>query len=456
MNTHGLNGHKILKVITGVMLLTLASQVSAATEVEQTPQAPEKEQQGQLQLEYEKALKNAESERRMAEESMQAAREKLSRISEQQHRQARESEAEQTKQRAAQQAEMAKMHQELERARRQLREASREIARVDRQVARARSERHSTSFAYRTADRPLIGVVLGDSDEVGVQVLGVSPDGPAERGGIRQGDVIVAVGGLVLASIEEADNAGDALRIAMKDIKANEPLTVTYERQDRTVDTTVVPEVRQPISWQTVTRLPSAPRAAGTPAGPAGPENVITIERIVVPDIDTVQIDEQIEKIRMQIDQKNRALEQGAIAPVEREYEFEFHEMSELGDFALHDANLWFGLPLTRGLQLAEIDDPALGEYFKTDRGVLVLRAGNDNGLQLLPGDVIIKVGGTEVSSPAEFMRVLKDFEAGDKLELNIKRKQKNQMLEMTMPDMRNGFLPADDRVIHKFSISSY
>lgn len=445
MNTSKLNGSKALMMVVGIMAMFFTSQIPAATEDEQS--------QAQLQLEYEKALKAAESERLIAEETMRAAREKLRQVSEQKREQTRESEEEKTRQRAAQQAEMARMHEQLDRARRQLRETSREIARVDREVARARSERHTTSFAYRIADRPLIGVILGNSDEVGVEVLGVSPDGPAERGGIRQGDVIVAVGGQVLASINEADNAGDALRIAMKDIKPNEPLTITYERKDRTMDTTVVPEVREPISWQTVTRLPSAPLTPGAPADPANPEKVITIERIVVPEIDSAQIAEQIEKLRVQIDERNIALDQDIIAPVEREYEFEFHEMSELGDFALHDANVWFGLPMTRGLQLAELD-PALGEYFKTDRGVLVLKAKENNELQLVSGDVILKVGDSEVNSPAEFMRALRDLESGDELKIDIKRKRKNQRLELIMPQMRTGFLHSDADFVHTIKMT--
>ncbi len=463
MNTSRLNGSKTLVMITAFVAMIFTTQVWATSEAEQALQAEEKEQQEQLQLEYKEALKAAESERRMAEESIRAAREKLKQVSEQQRDLARVNDEEIQRQRAAQQAEMAKMHKELDRARRQLRETSREIARVDREVARARSDKRSTSFAYRTSNRPLIGVILGKSDEVGVEVLGVSPDGPAERAGIRKGDVIVAVGGQVLASIKEADNAGDALRISMKDIKADEPLTITYERQDQTIDTTIVPEIREPISWQTVTRFPSAPRVMVSPADPADPsdpadtERVISIERIVVPEIDTAQIAEQIEKLRVQIDERNIYLDENAINPIDRgyEYEFEFHEMSELGDFALRDANVWFGFSMTRGLQLAELD-PQLGEYFKTDRGVLVLKAKEDNELQLIPGDVILQVGDTEVNSPAEFMRALRGLESGSELKMDIKRKRKNHKLEMTMPEMRMGFLQADDDFLHTFKITGH
>lgn len=455
MNTNIFKSSKMPVMLAGLLAMIFTSQLLAGAVTEQTVQAEEKERQTRLQLEYEQALKAAESERRAAEEAMRAAREQLRQSAEQQKAQMRERDEERQKQSAAEQDEMAKMHAELERARRQLRETSREIARVDREVSRARSKQGATAYSYSTSSRPLIGVILGSSTEVGVEVLGVSPDGPAERAGIRQGDVIVAVGGQVLASMKESGSTMDAMRLAMKDMKAEEPLTITYERQDRTVDTTVVPEVRVPISWQTVTRFPSAPRVTVNTADPADPDKVITIERIVVPEIDTAQIAEQIEKLRVQIDERNIYLDEDIVAPVDPGYQFEFYEMSELGDFALHDANVWFGLPMTRGLHLAELD-PQLGEYFKTDRGVLVLKAKEDNELQLVSGDVILQIGDTEVNSPAEFMRALRDFESGDEIKMNIKRKRKNHKLEITMPENRMGFLHPDDGITRSVTITRH
>jgi len=410
--------------------------------------AGDEELQTQLEAEYKKALSEAEQERHAAEASIEKAREQLERVSEQQRGDAEV--------RAVQQAEMAQMHEELNQARRQLQQTQREIARVNREVSRARSEeRHATSFTYTTTDRPVIGVILGDADDVGVKVLGVSPDGPSERAGIEQGDVIVAVGGLVLAAIEESENARDGLRIAMADIKADEALTVTVERADKTIDLTVVPQVREPRAWHTVTRFPSAPHAVAAPAAPGEPARLVTIERIVVPEIDTVEMSKQIAKIRVQIDERRELLDKGVLAPVDREYEFEFHDMSEMGNFALHDANVWFGLPMAQGLQLAEID-PGLGEYFKTDRGVLVLKAKADNELQLESGDVILQVGDTEVNSPAEFMRALRGLESGDEVEIDIKRKRKNKTLKAIMPESRMSFFESDNDEIYSFKIDSH
>ena len=426
------------------LLLGLSFTATAATEDEAAVQAEEKELQAQLQAEYEKALSAAERERQTAEASIEKAREQLHVVSGQQKKKAKES----AEARAAKQAKMTKMHEELNHARRQLRETSREIARVNREVSLARSARHASGFVYRTSDRPVIGVILGDADDVGVRVLGVSPDGPSERAGIKQGDVIIAVGGRVLAAIDESGNARDGLRIALHDIKPDEPLIISVERDEQTLDLTVVPEVREPLTRQFITRFPTAATK------PGAPERVITIERIVVPEIDTVALAEQIEQIRIEIDERRALREVMRVEPLDGEYEFEFHEMSEMGDFALHDANVWFGLPMARGLKLAEIDS-GLGEYFKTDRGVLVLKARADNDLQLKSGDVILQVGDTEVNSPAEFMRALRGFHAGDEFEIDIKRKRKDRTLKTVMPENRFSFFNSGDGETHTFTITT-
>ena len=444
-----------LVALTLALLLGSSSAVAATSDEEAARQAEEKELQAQLEAEYRKAMSEAEKERMEAERSIAMAREQLERISEEQREVAREQARESAESRAAQQAEMEKMHEELNRARRQLQETQREIARVNRDVARARArERHATSFTYTVADRPVIGVILGDADDVGVTVLGVSPDGPAERAGIQQGDVIVAVGGQVLAAIEESENAREGLRLAMSDVKADEPLIISVERADETMDVTVVPEVREPLTWHTVTRFPSAPHAVVAPSAPGDPSKVVTIERIVVPELDTEEIAKQISKIRVEVDERRELLEARALAPMEGTYEFEFHDMSEMGNIALHDANVWFGLPMAQGLRLAEIND-GLGEYFKTDPGVLVLKAKEDNALQLESGDVILQVGDTDVDSPAEFMRALRGFEPGDELVLDIKRSRKNKTLKTVMPDKRTSLFGPFDNETHSFSIIS-
>ena len=196
-------------------------------------------------------------------------------------------------------------------------------------------------------------------------------------------------------------------------------------------------------------------RFASAPDSPSAPDHVIRIEQLVVPDIDTEALTKQIEVIRADIDTRRLVMEaKRGISEVDFEFEYEFHELSEMGDVALHEANVWFGMPMTRGLKLAELD-AGLGEYFKTDRGVLVLKARDDNDLHLQSGDVILMVGDTEVNSPAEFMRALREFDSGQELTLDIKRDRKNKSLKTTMPESRTSFYTPQDESKHRIHIKT-
>jgi C-terminal processing protease CtpA/Prc len=468
--------HGRIWLILTTMALLLTTPVFAGGDADKASESEEKALQEKLEAEYERAIVAAEQQRLEAEKAAEKARMEMREVAEMHREQAElqreqaEMEATQAREQAerasearrAQQARMAEMQEELSRARRELREAQREIARVDREVARAQADRARQSWTFQVSQRPVIGVILGEPTDVGVTVLGVSPDGPSDRAGVKQGDVIIALGGQVLAAIEGTDDPRDALKIAMKDVQANEPLTMTLERDNQTMDLTVVPEVREPMSWHTVTRFPSAPHIVSVPVEPGEAPEVITIERMVVPEIDTAEIAEQIETMKIQIERRGELLEERVMGDErlykvlgEGDYEFEFHELSELGDYALSDANIWFGLPLTRGLKLAEVDED-LGDYFKTDRGVLVLKAREDNDLQLVSGDVILKVADTDVNSPAEFMRALRDAEPGEELAVEIKRKRKGKTLKVTMPENRTSFFFPKGTNGYSFEISSH
>ena len=78
-----------------------------------------------------------------------------------------------------------------------------------------------------------------------------------------------------------------------------------------------------------------------------------------------------------------------------------------------------------------------------------------DNELQLESGDVILQIGGTEVNSPAEFMRALRDFDSGDEFELDIKRKRKDRTLKMVMPKNWNSFIAPTIEKAHRIEITS-
>ena len=77
---------------------------------------------------------------------------------------------------------------------------------------------------------------------------------------------------------------------------------------------------------------------------------------------------------------------------------------------------------------------PALGEYFGTDKGVLVVRAPADDALQLKDGDVILKIGEREPENPVHAMRILRSYQPGESLQLTIMRDQDEMELTITLP----------------------
>lgn len=77
---------------------------------------------------------------------------------------------------------------------------------------------------------------------------------------------------------------------------------------------------------------------------------------------------------------------------------------------------------------------PSLGEYFATETGLLVVRAGRMGELGLRDGDVILELGGRQPQSPEHAMRILGSFEPGESLPMSIMRQRRREALELTVP----------------------
>lgn len=389
--------------------------------------------EAQVEAEYQQAMAEASRNRSEAQAAIARAHAELEKLNEELH----ESQQQLSKERRA---EIEAMRKKLARTHRELRESSRELSQINRELMHIAQSNAEAQIIVTGGDKPMIGAILGRKTGAGVEVLGVSPNGPAERAGLRAGDVIVAVGGRVLAHMDDSGNVRNALNIALHELKASEPVIISVERGAETVDLKVVPEIREPLTWQSVVRLPSVPTAPAAPAAPSAPvvpiapavpsdpADNVWFEQIEVQEIDRQKLTGQIARIQAEIAQLGGlSAAQWASGDTE-DYEAYFGDMSELGDFALAETSVWFGMPLTSGLRLAQVG-PDLGEYFNTDRGVLVLKANRENALQLQAGDVVLNLDGVMVNSPADFMRALRELTPGEELLIDIKRKLKSQTL---------------------------
>jgi len=77
---------------------------------------------------------------------------------------------------------------------------------------------------------------------------------------------------------------------------------------------------------------------------------------------------------------------------------------------------------------------PELGEYFGTDKGLLVVRAPDGDTFGFRDGDVILDIGGREPQSPEHALRILGSFEPGESLRVSIMRKRVRETLEIKIP----------------------
>ena len=318
------------------------------------------------------------------------------------------------KNRELQKEELARTREALRKTHEELRGATREVARAHRDLARAGDEREIIRHV-NLGDRAVIGVVLGSESDNGVEIIGVSPDGPAERAGLEQGDILVSIQDIVLA---DNDAARESVFEIMSDVDDQEELAVVVERDGVSSEYTVTAEIREPRGWQSMIRIAEVEAVAAVP----GDRHVI-IERIEIPEIDEEAIAAQVAELTQHLEQ----------------YEFDHEEFSEFGEHAMSEANAWFGLPRAHGLELTSINE-GLGAYFKTDRGVLVIKAREDNAYGLESGDVILSIDSTAVNSPSDMLRALRDVEPGSEIDIGIKRNRRDKTLSVVVPENRLGF----------------
>jgi len=471
-----------LATLAWPLALWSAEAASAAAAETETMSASSRAELQTMLEEAERARSEAEQARREATRVAERARETARRNADEQREVAmrerdlsqRERERlaeERARQRDAERAEMERAREELSRAHRELREASREIAQAHREMARAAAEAAGEPVIVdevNLGDRAVLGVVLGREKPEGVELIGVSPDGPAERAGLKAGDLLLSIRGESLAS-----NAGDpahgreTVYRVMDEAKPGETLAVEVLRDGETWAYDVTAERREPSSWQTMIRITEAPAAPAVPATPGAPGAVVApsapamvVERIEIPDVDMTALNERMQELSEQL-KSHKFLYVGPDGePIEwdgdwdgevvlpDDFEVDIEGFSKLASAALVDADVWFGLPQAMGLELATINE-GLGSYFKTDRGVLVIRAREDNAYGLRSGDVVLEIGDRTVNSPTDMMRALRETEPGQQVAIAIKRDRKDRTLKVTMPENRLGLVFPDHHEQH-------
>jgi hypothetical protein len=130
-------------------------------------------------------------------------------------------------------------YKDLERIAKFAREVVVDLAQTSERPDLAKVERSGQAFGSRETLRTYLGTIPDYTTEVkGVKLSGVRGGSPAEKAGLKGGDVIVEFAGQKIANIYDYTYALDAVKIS-------QAARMVVERDGRRVTLTVIPEVRK-------------------------------------------------------------------------------------------------------------------------------------------------------------------------------------------------------------------
>jgi C-terminal processing protease CtpA/Prc len=98
---------------------------------------------------------------------------------------------------------------------------------------------------------------------------------------------------------------------------------------------------------------------------------------------------------------------------------------------------LWMGNSSSFGdMEMVKLTE-RLGSYFGTTEGLLIVRAPDNDELQLQDGDVIREIDGRAPTSVSHAMRILGSYESGETVKIEIMRDKRKKTISIEMPDAR-------------------
>src|SRR5690348_1264387 len=242
-----------------------------------------------------------------------------------------------------------------------------------------RPELAPRAYAFSSSEHGRIGVVVNtaadaDADKLGARIEAVTPGGPAEKAGLAVGDIITKFNGTALAGLkaEDDDESGPGMKLVelAHALDPGDTVKIEYRHGDAAKSTTLVAQDLGGGSYS------------------------ITIPRISVDPTPMV-------------------------GPM-------------MGDMPGMNFNFSFG-DSWNDMELVTMN-PDLGDYFGTRDGILVVKAAADSTFPLKAGDVILAIGGRKPTSPSHAMRILRSYEVGETVQLDVMRKQKRISVTWTVP----------------------
>lgn len=213
------------------------------------------------------------------------------------------------------------------------------------------------------------------TDSIGALIANVTSDGPADKAGLRKGDIITRLNGERLATAGTDDERRPGMRLVelARALGPGDTARVEYRRDGKTTTQTIVAERLSFFSFRT-------PGSEGF------------------------------------------------------EMDFEMPDLGHLRDLRRH---FEFALPFRHRLHSLELVDlnPDLGSYFGATEGLLVVDVRDDSSLGLKAGDVLLSIDGRKPTSPGHALRILASYEPEDTIRFEVLRQKKKQTIDGKVPE---------------------
>ncbi|HWJ06295.1 MAG TPA: PDZ domain-containing protein [Steroidobacteraceae bacterium] len=270
--------------------------------------------------------------------------------------------------------ERAQLEKQLDSARGRLDDAARDVAELTNKLYGAEGRnvdvmkfRHPLPFAQGAMLGINIGgEAAGQARADGVEVMGVSPSGPADAAGLRKGDVITAIDGKALKKSDERNgSAGRQLVEHLRGVEPGKVVKVDYLRDGKKLSASVTTVAAEPPMMRMV--------------------------REHLPMLEGLELPPHFEEFVGGPGRGFRALE---LVPVTSK----------------------------------------LGQYFGTDKGLLVVRAPAAATSRLEEGDVILTIGGRTPENPRHAFRILGSYQPTEQVKVEVLRQRKRLTLDMQVP----------------------
>lgn len=274
-----------------------------------------------------------------------------------------------------------------------------DLATSTARLAEARNLTGRAMIAF--AARPRFGITIDtrarETDKWGAYITAVTPGGPADKAGVRSGDIIAKLGGKAVAGSGD-ETPGIKLIAMIGALEPNKAVEVQLRRGNDTKTVKVTPSdddsffAGPAVVFDTVRRafgtMFDAPTVAGLRSRSG--ENIQTL----------------------------RLAERAAEMP--------------MGTYSFTVNATAMGGPLA-SVEMTSLN-AGLGSYFGATEGVLIINVGEKQDAGLQPGDVVTSVDGRKVTSPGQLARILRTYEKGEEYKLQIMRQKRTETVTGKMP----------------------